>query len=256
MIKFFRKIRQNLLMENKTGRYFKYAIGEIVLVVIGILIALQINNWNEQNKIDSEEKILIAGLIQNIDEDIKNLESVQQSDSIFIVANKMILTAFKDDTLKNNTAQLSFYGYSGSFTPRFNPTQTVFNQMEFSGKLNYISKDSILNKIQLYYDEVEKSMKIQENITRLIGELGIMLINFIDLNSAYQILLPEYARFEFDEFDNSFFYEPLSSNKVKEFANITTARQVIMVPLLNSHKSLLQSALQLKQDLKTYLNQK
>jgi len=47
MIKFFRKIRQNLLSEGKTGNYFKYAIGEIVLVVIGILIALQINNWNE-----------------------------------------------------------------------------------------------------------------------------------------------------------------------------------------------------------------
>ncbi|TYA56024.1 hypothetical protein FVF61_07000 [Formosa maritima] len=57
MIKFFRKIRQNLFMENKTGkstlpvgRYLKYAIGEIVLVVIGILIALQINNWNENRK--------------------------------------------------------------------------------------------------------------------------------------------------------------------------------------------------------------
>jgi len=48
MIKFFRKIRQNLLMENKTSKYFKYAIGEILLVVIGILIALQINNWNEK----------------------------------------------------------------------------------------------------------------------------------------------------------------------------------------------------------------
>lgn len=46
MIKFFQKIRQNSLMENKTGKYLKYAIGEIVLVVIGILIALQINNWN------------------------------------------------------------------------------------------------------------------------------------------------------------------------------------------------------------------
>ena len=50
MIKFFRKIRQNLLMENKTGKYFKYAFGEIILVVIGILIALQINNWNENRK--------------------------------------------------------------------------------------------------------------------------------------------------------------------------------------------------------------
>jgi len=56
MIKFFRKIRQNLLIENKTGKYLKYAIGEIILVVIGILIALQINNWNQNrlNRISSE----------------------------------------------------------------------------------------------------------------------------------------------------------------------------------------------------------
>jgi hypothetical protein len=61
MIKFFRRIRQNLLMENKTGKYFKYAVGEIVLVVIGILIALQINNWNENRKNSHQEhKILLA----------------------------------------------------------------------------------------------------------------------------------------------------------------------------------------------------
>lgn len=47
MIKFFRNIRQNLLAEGKIGKYLKYASGEIILVVIGILIALQINNWNE-----------------------------------------------------------------------------------------------------------------------------------------------------------------------------------------------------------------
>lgn len=50
MINFFKKIRQDLLMENKTGKYLKYAIGEILLVVIGILIALQANNWNEDRK--------------------------------------------------------------------------------------------------------------------------------------------------------------------------------------------------------------
>ena len=61
MIKFFRKIRQNLLMENKTSKYFKYAIGEIVLVVIGILIALQINNWNENRKLEnSKQKLMLA----------------------------------------------------------------------------------------------------------------------------------------------------------------------------------------------------
>ncbi len=50
MIKFFRKIRQQLLVQNKVSRYLLYALGEIVLVVLGILIALSINNWNEERK--------------------------------------------------------------------------------------------------------------------------------------------------------------------------------------------------------------
>ena len=66
MIKFFRKIRQNLLMENKTSKYFKYAIGEIILVVIGILIALQINNWNEDRKIRKAEKELFQNILTDL----------------------------------------------------------------------------------------------------------------------------------------------------------------------------------------------
>ena len=66
MIKFFRKIRQNLLLEGKTGKYFKYAIGEIILVVIGILIALWINNWNNQRITDNQSKFFL----KNIKEDL------------------------------------------------------------------------------------------------------------------------------------------------------------------------------------------
>ena len=62
MIKLFRNIRQNLLMENKTGKYFKYAIGEIILVVIGILIALQLNNLNEIYKVKDTEVIYLNAL--------------------------------------------------------------------------------------------------------------------------------------------------------------------------------------------------
>lgn len=75
MIKFFRKIRQNLLSEGKTGKYLKYAIGEIVLVVIGILIALQINNWNENRKAKNAEAKLISELL----EDVKNDSVFYQS---------------------------------------------------------------------------------------------------------------------------------------------------------------------------------
>jgi hypothetical protein len=62
MIKFFRKIRQKLLSENKFSKYLLYAIGEIVLVVIGILIALQINNWNNNHKLEKEEIQLMKSL--------------------------------------------------------------------------------------------------------------------------------------------------------------------------------------------------
>jgi hypothetical protein len=63
MIHFFRKIRLDLVAKNKTGKYFKYAIGEIVLVVIGILIALSINNWNESQKNKQQERVILENIL-------------------------------------------------------------------------------------------------------------------------------------------------------------------------------------------------
>ena len=76
MIKFFRKIRQNLLMENKTSKYFKYAIGEIILVVIGILIALQINNWNENRKEKDSLNTIYNIVVSDLKSDIKTIPEV------------------------------------------------------------------------------------------------------------------------------------------------------------------------------------
>src|SRR5210317_368566 len=89
MIKFFRNIRQNLIMENKTGKYLKYAIGEIVLVVIGILIALQINNWNEENKDIEQEKVYL----KNLKEDLKGI--IEAYNTAYLVES-LILKHSKD----------------------------------------------------------------------------------------------------------------------------------------------------------------
>lgn len=75
MIKFFRRIRKNLLNEGKTSKYFKYAIGEIFLVVIGILIALQINNWNEYRKSQNQELNLVKQLLEDAEADAVFFES-------------------------------------------------------------------------------------------------------------------------------------------------------------------------------------
>lgn len=98
MIKFFRKIRQNLLSEGKTRKYFKYAIGEIILVVIGILIALQINNWNEKHQAQNE----MVGNFQNLIEDLKSnklqlLNLIERRDEVSNGAGLLI------DTYENQT---------------------------------------------------------------------------------------------------------------------------------------------------------
>ncbi len=79
MIKFFRHIRKSLLNEGKTTKYFKYAIGEIVLVVIGILIALQINNWNENKKVKEKERQVLTEIISDLEFTIQDLDRVVNS---------------------------------------------------------------------------------------------------------------------------------------------------------------------------------
>lgn len=79
MIKFFRKIRYNLMEQNKTGKYLKYAIGEIVLVVIGILIALSINNWNQQKEQQKTIKIYLANFIEDLKGDIEVYKSLEDA---------------------------------------------------------------------------------------------------------------------------------------------------------------------------------
>ena len=85
MIKFFRKIRYNLMSENKTRKYFKYAICEIVLVVIGILIALSINNWNENTKLAQKEIDIAREIYNELNE---NIESVTNQLGLWEKRNK------------------------------------------------------------------------------------------------------------------------------------------------------------------------
>jgi len=91
MIKFFRKIRYNLMETGKTSKYFKYAIGEIVLVVIGILIALSINNWNEKRKLLIDERIVLTGVLNDIKKDTIDLNFNRQGYKTLIEMDSIIL---------------------------------------------------------------------------------------------------------------------------------------------------------------------
>ncbi len=114
MIKFFRKIRQRLLTENKFSKYLIYAIGEIILVVIGILIALAINNWNTENQRKNELTSSLKSILEEIaitqsltTTDLKEIDSVIQKTqkSLSILKTKNIDSAYQ---LKNTLGGLVY----------------------------------------------------------------------------------------------------------------------------------------------------
>lgn len=103
MIKFFRHIRRELLENNKTGKYLKYAVGEILLVVIGILIALQINNWNEERKTGGEEVKILEELYTTMMGDLEHQEDMIQINRNSRAAIRKLLKYFEKGLPYNDT---------------------------------------------------------------------------------------------------------------------------------------------------------
>ena len=156
MIKFFRHIRQNLLNQGKTTKYFKYAIGEIVLVVIGILIALQINTWKEQNQYRKLEKQILNSL--NI-EFKSNLQKIKQSIEDYEQTEQAL--RFLMSKMKANSEELSKYNIDSLIAVSvdvfdFRPTQNTLTEVLSTGNLNLISNDS------LKYDLIQWSAELNE----------------------------------------------------------------------------------------------
>jgi len=139
MIKFFRKIRYKLMSENKTGKYLKYAIGEIVLVVIGILIALQVNNWNV-NRINKnlEQQILIE-LKKEFENNLAQLKEKHQIRSEFVMKSAGWLINYGDKTERNIDLDIVNHHLSRTLiVPSYDPMISVTTELINSGKLQLI----------------------------------------------------------------------------------------------------------------------
>ncbi|MGK0411870.1 MAG: 3-dehydroquinate synthetase [Polaribacter sp.] len=113
MIKFFRHIRKSLLIENKTGKYFKYAIGEIVLVVIGILIALSLNKWNTQRIEGIKHSKIFENILLDIEKDIQKLSNTKATlDSRKLIFDKVRNDSITADLLDQGLSRNLTYGYT------------------------------------------------------------------------------------------------------------------------------------------------
>jgi hypothetical protein len=144
MFTFLRKIRLQLLTENKTGRYLKYAIGEILLVVIGILLALQINTWNEDRKSSAREMKLLAELRTNLQINVQNLENdiesqVKSAATIdYLIEHLANRRPYKDS--------LKYYFYDADYAPDVVLSASAFETLKSAG-LELIKTDSLRSAI-------------------------------------------------------------------------------------------------------------
>jgi len=157
MISFFRKIRKQLADDNKPLKYARYAIGEIILIIIGIILALQLNSWKDNRMVTAESQKLLNRLVVDLEYDLSYFDAqkkeyktwLQQIDFILnqILANDSIKIS-KGEHLMAGRGSLNF----------LNVTQITFKEMFNSGKILNFNNDEIIREIKLYYQYTEMEL--------------------------------------------------------------------------------------------------
>jgi hypothetical protein len=166
MFKFFRSFRQSLLIEGKTGRYIKYAIGEVILVVIGILLALQINTWNEDRKNHQRELKLLNELKTNLQINIRNLDTDIKS-QVKSTASIAYLIEYLDNRRPYQDS-LATYFYEANYAPDVVLSSSAFETLKSAG-LELIRTDSlrsaIINLFEIEYPTLmQQSKRLEDQV--------------------------------------------------------------------------------------------
>ncbi len=158
-MKIFRKIRQKFLAEKKFRNYFMYAIGEIVLVVIGILIALQINNWNQAKKDDNALKEYLVKIKSHTIEDLYKLDSITSGRTQIADLCKKARVSILDKTEGENLFLFMGSGFAFAdlyFKPNAGGYEALKNS-DYFGKINNTPIDSLLTRYHSLIDEIAAS---------------------------------------------------------------------------------------------------
>jgi len=188
MIKFFRRIRKNLLTENKFSKYLLYAIGEIILVVIGILIALQINNWNESTKQSHIEQDYLIALREEFNHNRLAIEKVMEINTSNLENAVKISDLMGPGSPEITEKQFSILAMNATnWEVQYRPNQAVLDEIISSGKLAIFrnkdlkfalsSSNGILTKVRFQEEEhsvvrmqIIATMNAEGNAKRMITD--------------------------------------------------------------------------------------
>jgi len=243
MFKFFRNIRQSLLMKDKITKYYKYAFGEIVLVVIGILIALSINNWNEARKNRIEQLILINNIIEDL-----RLDSIHINKSLSEVGNQKKLV---DDLISKSLDKEKKLNYQLIGLLRFSSDFRPISQRNHSVSVSNLDDEFIRELLQGYFIEEDKVLDIfleyvdiiHNKIRPYLSETGMhnleSLYKYKDNESLHVPLHPEILE---EQLKNIKFQQLLYERRLKtdSFENLLGSFQLQNEMLINELKQFIE----------------
>jgi hypothetical protein len=240
MIKFFRKIRQRLLSENKFSKYLIYAIGEILLVVVGILIALWINNANQNYKNEQLARTFLSDFkrdleadIQTLDEKIlKNLKQIQNIDSIRSYTQGQVQFI----PIKKN----HFNSWVNSLTTEsyYVPEKTTIRQFESSNSSNLIRSKVLKDKLFSYYNandlnenNMERSVQLYQHNYLSKDLMNLYKTNYINADKSMRLL--NNLRSDFDFIMAVNFKRAITNNQKNKYLEMKAMAKEI-IEIINS----------------------
>lgn len=246
MIKFFRKIRQNMIKENKFSKYLLYAVGEIILVVIGILIALQINNWNELQKAQLKEQELYAKLLENLDSE---LNLIQEADSLYRVHEDIHYNLYNTMIGKVTYDPNIHYGMLRWAIP-FDPT---FKD-NYQNKLDAISNDIVRDAMTDYFkaeEQTDRVLSFFETLKANVVRPYITKNNLMNLEDVYVE-----KRYQEVDTRNSINYDALAKQfNTSEFEQILYELRIKISAGFQNLRILTEANYKLRKIIKTELEQ-
>jgi hypothetical protein len=161
MIKFFRRIRQKLVSENRFSKYALYAVGEIVLVVIGILIALQINNWNTGRLQKKQENLLLQSLNDEFKKNKEQLDSVTYFHHRSFKSAEYVKSKLPLDLKNVNLDSIAFHLYYMGWIYTYNPSTGIINSLLNNSTFEIISNRE-LRQLLISYNDILSDYQEEE----------------------------------------------------------------------------------------------
>lgn len=249
MIRLFSKKRYQLAAANRTAKYLRYAFGEILLVVIGILIALQVNNWNEEQKLKASEQEVLKSLLKEFRYNQELLEKtvLRNKENLAVAQNLGKYTGPHlppTDEKELSQSMVGVFKYGVNYLPSMGTLYDIIN----SGKLSLISDQELRSNLAAYESELddvrrqENDVKAEQNVAHafFITE-GNFRRHLSVIDEA--LIVPTPSRFPNNDFkflenpefeSHLYYYIVMAANLDKNFYSPLRAKQDSIIQLIQS----------------------